>query len=270
MVGEIRYLLKRRQKWLTDKKSMYYYGYNIIGEEEEKSILMKAKYFYEKAGILTLIRKAFIFVTFGINYAVFNRYFTVDGRNYRYFFNTYMLSGERVIEIPFTKEFLLKVENKDVLEIGDVLPHYFNLSHTVVDKYEKAPGVINTDVLNFVPDRKYDLIISISTIEHIGFDEPIKEFGNAKKALSKIIGLLSSKGIALITVPVGYNPEIDSILKNNEIAFTKRYFLKRISKLNLWKETTIDDALRYKYGSQYPFANSVAFLVFNNSKNKKD
>ena len=149
-----------------------------------------------------------------------------------------------------------------MLEIGNVLSHYFNINRTIVDKYEKSTGIVNTDILDFTSNKKYDLIISISTMEHVGFDEPIKESGKSKKAMLRIVELLNSKGIAVITVPLGYNPEIDSIVKNNDINFTEKYFLKRISKFNLWQETTIEDALKYKYNSKYPAANSVAFLLY--------
>ena len=248
---------------MTDKGPTYYDGYNIAGEKEKKSLLIKSKGVYERDGILVLLRKAFTYALFKLNYAVFNRYFIVDGKKYHYFINSYnAVDGERVIEIPFAKEFLFKNENNDFLEIGNVLNNYFDVHHTVVDKYEKAPGIVNHDILDFISDRKYNLIISISTLEHVGFDEPIKENGKSKKAMLKVIELLNNGGTALITVPLGYNPEIDSILKNNEIHFTKQYFLKRVSKFNLWKETTLGDALKYKYGSKFPAANSVALLLY--------
>jgi hypothetical protein len=38
----------------------------------------------------------------------------------------------------------------------------------VLDKYEQAPGVINEDVVSFSPPQKYDLIVSVSTLEHVG------------------------------------------------------------------------------------------------------
>ncbi len=252
---------------------MYYDGYNIADEEEKRSFLMKLRMVYRREGLFVLLKKILIFTIFridyylfAIDYAIFNRYFIVGNKKIQYFINIYnAVQNERVIEIPFAKEYLFKSENKDVLKIGNVLSHYFNVHHTIVDKYEKTPGVIDIDILDFNSDEKYDLIISISTIEHIGFDEPIKENGKSEKAMLKIIELLNNKGTALITVPLGYNPEIDSILKNNLINFTERHFLKRVSKWNLWKETTLEDALKYKYGSKgltYPTANSVAFLLY--------
>ncbi len=102
----------------------------------------------------------------------------------------------------------------------------------------------------------------MSTIEHIGFDEPVKEEDKSKKAINKILDLLNDKGTAVITVPLVYNPEIDSLIKNNEIEFTDKFLLKRVSRFNSWKQCTIEEALVCKYGSKYPGANSVAFLIY--------
>jgi SAM-dependent methyltransferase len=258
--------------------SGYYDGYNL--NENNDSIFSRALNVYKKEGLFTLIKKILIYIVFKINYKinytvfkinykVFNRYFKVDGKIYQYFINQYdnAVNGERVVEISFTIDFLKKnkYEEKKVLEVGNVLSHYIWFKHKIVDKYEKETYVDNVDIVDFNPGEKYDIIISISTVEHIGYDEPIKENGKSKKAIQKIIDLLDNNGIALITVPLGYNPEIDSIIKNNEIEISKGYFLKRISRLNLWRETNMEEAMNYKYNQKYPYANAVAFLIY--SKN---
>jgi len=254
------------------KDTDYYEGSNL----NKTSIFYRAITIFKNEGFFALVRRALIWgvnkIDYGvykINYAVFNKYFILDGERYYYFLNKHPLkyplqhTGERVIEIPFAIDFLKKnnYEEKKVLEVGNVLSQYFKFKHKIVDKYEKVTCVDNVDIVDFNPGEKYDIIISISTVEHIGYDEPIKEVGKAKRAIQKIIDLLSNNGIALITVPLGYNPEIDSIIKNNDIEFSKRYFLKRISHLNLWKETNIDEAMNCKYGSKYQAANAVAFLI---------
>lgn len=209
------------------------------------------------------MEKISTYIIYRINYTVFNRFFTIDKKKYHYFINIYnSVVSERVIEIPFAKEFLLRNKGKSVLEVGAVLPHYYNVNHEIIDKYEKNPNFINIDILDFNTEKKYDLIISISTIEHIGFDEPFKESGKSKKAILKIIDLLNMKGTAIITVPLGYNPEIDCIVLNNEISFAKTYFLKRLGRLNIWKETTINDALNSKNEPEYSEGNYVAFLIY--------
>ena len=254
------------------KYTGYYKGYNL----NKTSIFYRAIMIFKDEGFFTLVRKVLIWgvnkIDYGvykINYAAFNKYFNLDGERYYYFLNKYLdqYIGERVVEIPFAIDFLKKnnYEEKKVLEVGNVLSHYIRFKHKIVDKYEKETYADNVDIVDFNPGEKYDIIISISTVEHIGYDEPIKEVGKAKRAIQKIIDLLNNNGIALITVPLGYNPEIDSIVRNKEIEFSKRYFLKRISRLNLWRETNMEEAMNYKYNKKYLHANAVAFLIY--SKN---
>jgi hypothetical protein len=75
-----------------------------------------------------------------------------------------------MIEVPIIYEMVKEAEayGQKVLEVGNVLSHYFHVNHDIVYKYEKAKGVINEDVINFRLPKKYDLIISISTLEHMG------------------------------------------------------------------------------------------------------
>jgi hypothetical protein len=66
-----------------------------------------------------------------------------------------------------------RYKERNILEIGNVLSHYFPVNHDIVDKYEKADGVINQDVVHFYSPKKYDLIVSVSTLEHVGWDEDL-------------------------------------------------------------------------------------------------
>ena len=79
--------------------------------------------------------------------------------------------NERSIEVPIVMEIVNQNKGKRILEIGNVLSNYYKVSHDIVDKYEKAPNVINQDVVDFKTNEKYDLIVSISTLEHVGWDE---------------------------------------------------------------------------------------------------
>jgi hypothetical protein len=81
--------------------------------------------------------------------------------------------------------------------VGNVLSHYFSVNHDVVDKYEKAEGVINRDIIDFHPSKEYDLIISISTLEHVGWDEDISDHkilhdpSKILRAIENLRGLLA-------------------------------------------------------------------------------
>ena len=252
---------------MKDKNS-YYYGYNI----EDGYDSNKIKDLLIKDGIKTLTKKILVYIGYKCVF-FFLRYFIINGDKYRYHqykynsvvgetakYNT--IIGERVIEIPFVTRYIKSCNGCKILEVGNVLSHFYQFEHDIIDKYEIGNSVKNIDIVDFDSNMKYDLIISISTLEHVGFDEPVLEPHKPAKALTKIIGLLSNGGMAIITVPLAYNPEIDDIIKNKKIAFSEAHFLKRVSYLNLWRETNLEDGLNCKYGSKYIFANSVAFLIY--------
>lgn len=207
----------------------------------------------------------------GVNYTISGRYFTINGKRYAYLLNRYnAVETERSVELPVAIDFLQERGlKKAVLEVGNVLNHYYRFEHEVLDKYEIAKGVINADVVDFAPDKRYDIIISISTLEHVGFDEPIREKGKVLKALERMRLLLNPEGWIMITVPLGYNPEIDFLVRFNLFHFSEAVFLKRVNWMNEWYQTDLQDAIVRKYGSKYPAANSLAILVYHNSSEPK-
>jgi len=97
-----------------------------------------------------------------------------------------------------------------------------------LDKYEKGKGVINEDVVDFTPSRKYDLIISISTLEHVGWDETPKEPEKAAKAIENLKRCLNPGGKIVFTVPVGQNPCLDNLIKARKISTDQFYYFNEI------------------------------------------
>lgn len=147
--------------------------------------------------------------------------FQFNGTDYFYFsrkYNTTFLN-ERAVEIPIIIHFIKKYKDKRILEIGNVLSHYFDFDFDIVDKYEKHQGVINVDIIDFNCSEKYDLIVSISTFEHIGYDENIR-YGTSEdnniqpnsvlRAIEKTKTLLKPGGVFVFTIPLGFNSFLDS------------------------------------------------------------
>lgn len=161
-------------------------------------------------------------------------------KSYQYFYHWYNATwnNERAIEIPIICKFVEEYRNYEILEIGNVLSHYFKFSHDIVDKYEKAEGVINQDVVDFKPSKQYDLIISISTLEHVGWDENPRDPNKIFPALENLKNCLIPGGKLVVTIPIGLNPVLDKFLETGTIKFTENYYLKRISKENEWVELT--------------------------------
>lgn len=167
------------------------------------------------------------------------RTFSFQDKNYNYFYHTYNSAwkNERTVEIPIILKILRDNKSTQILEIGNVLSHYTHTNHDIIDKYEKSDGVTNQDVIEFRTEKKYDLIISISTIEHIGLDEKSRNKNKIPEALRNLESMLNDEGKIIITFLLGYNIYLDTLLKDNNIEFTHIYCLKKTTKNNAWKET---------------------------------
>jgi len=189
--------------------------------------------------------------------------FSFRGKRYPYCykFKNFTWITERTVEVPVVLPYLREAyaEKKKVLEIGEVLRQFSEFKgHDILDKYEYKKGVINKDIVDFKPDGKYDLIVSVSTIEHVGWDQPEEpDPEKIPRALELVKSWLAPQGIAVITMPIGYNTELDKRLRAGSLPFSEEYFLKRISRGNQWEETTRDDAFSKKYGSTFHAANAI-------------
>ena len=181
------------------------------------------------------------------------RTFTFCGKSYRYYYHIYNTTwkNERVVEVPIVWEIVKSYRGRKILEVGDVLSHYFKFKHDVVDKYEKADGVINKDILDYKVKEKYDLIVSISTFEHIGFDERTRDPTKTLKAMKHLRSLLKKGGKLIVTVPVGFNPHLDRYINQGRISFSRKYCLKQVSiSRNEWIQVGCGQIRGMKYGLQ--------------------
>lgn len=122
--------------------------------------------------------------------------------------------GERSIEISAARDFLERQNSSSSgLEIGNVLSHYQPTNHKVVDKYERGDGVENKDVLSITTSAPLDWIIAISTLEHVGWDEPEKDFTKAVRSFEFLRSLLKPiTGRMFVTIPLGYHPHMDAYI----------------------------------------------------------
>ncbi len=177
--------------------------------------------------------------------------FRFDGREYEYLYHPYNRTwkNERGVEIPIFREILLQHESQRILEVGNVLSHYFPIQHDVVDKYEVSPGVINKDIVEFIPQHKYDLIVSISTLEHVGWDEQPQEPAKLLQAIEHLrSACLAPGGNLVASLPVGYNKFFDGLLRDGKSPFTTQHLLKRISTQNYWVESDWNGCKDATYG----------------------
>jgi hypothetical protein len=190
--------------------------------------------------------------------------FVAEGMPFRYFYHIYNSTWryERALEIPIVMKYI--EENKDVLEIGNVLSHYFNFRHDIVDKYEKYPGIINEDITEFKTNRRYDVIASISTFEHIGYDEEQKDENKVIRALECAKNLLKPGGKIVVTLPVCYNKPMDKMLFDGRIKFDRTICLSRSGYCE-WKQVAgLDEIRNAKFNEPYPQANALIVGIINN------
>jgi len=182
----------------------------------------------------------------------------VLGKAYRYFDTVKTWHGERAVEIPIVMEMVRKYQGTNILEIGNVLSNHVRFEHDILDKYEIAKGIMNEDVVDFRPEKRYDLVVSISTLEHVGWDEKPRDNMKIPRAIENMKALITSRGgMIIITLPLGYNSALDKLLKDGIIRFSKQYHLVRISKGNEWKESSWEDVQVAKYNTPLPFANGL-------------
>jgi hypothetical protein len=191
--------------------------------------------------------------------------FRLNGEEYQYLVHHYnrTWNNERTVEVPIAARALRRCPNGNMLEVGNVLHNYlpateFPEGRTVIDKYEAAAGVTNVDIVDHHPDRPYDLIVALSTIEHVGWDEEPQDPAKAARAVQVLRSWLAPGGELLVTVPLGYHQGLDRQLFDGPAIFQELSFLRRVSSDNRWEQASEEAVRGAAFGAPYPFANVVA------------
>lgn len=163
----------------------------------------------------------------------------------------YTWLNERAVEVPLAAAVLAEHPGARVLEVGNVLSHYLPVDHPVVDKYEQAPGVHNADVVDVATDaevtRPVDLVLAISTLEHVGLDEPVQDPGKPARAVAALTSLLAPGGRLWCTIPLGYNPLLQQQVLDGELGFDRVTALRRTGRDNRWAQVPVDEVAGVGY-----------------------
>ncbi|WMT43333.1 hypothetical protein RE628_14465 [Paenibacillus sp. D2_2] len=210
-------------------------------------------------------------------------------------------TSERCIEVPIGIDFLIKHKSERILEVGNVLHSYLQepIGRDIVDKFETAPDVLSIDVMEYNPAEKYDAILSISTVEHIGqFTDPSGCYGEKDiirhkdaplKAIVKIYELLKEGGQALITIPFGKLMDLGWLIQFNDLymqLLTKKYnipgdelntrYYKKIDMeissvipRQIWSPCLQEDLMDTSFGTPFPNANGIVVLEINKKSDKE-
>lgn len=189
--------------------------------------------------------------------------------------------SERVVEVPLILSSIPKDKPLKILDIGC---RYSILAIQLASIGHKVDGIdINSYHLkhpnfNFkkqdiiksgFKDNTFDIIISLSTLEHIGLGRygDQLDHGADTKVVKEVSRILSSDGRFLLTVPFGIKgvtpwyrvydfPSIEKLLKDNGLKVDEIRFYKEQNK-GCWMPTTQDEASRIDSSS---YAKAVAFI----------
>lgn len=190
------------------------------------------------------------------------RTFPFDGQSLTYDVSRWNNAwlNERSVEVAIARA-VLEARTGSMLEIGNVLSHYGWSGQVVLDLYEGLPGVINEDVRTWRSDRRFDTIASISTLEHVGWDEAIEDPAGAAVAVANLRAHLAPGGLLLVTVPLGYNPHLDAAVKSGALRFDDMTFLERTSRRNEWAPCSKEVGLARAYGGRFRNGNGLLIGV---------
>jgi hypothetical protein len=165
-------------------------------------------------------------------------------------------ANERAVELPIVRVWTdPTIPDSARLEVGNVLGHYPGLSHNgmVVDRHEIAPGVTNVDVFDLgtevSPCGLFDEIISVSTLEHVRWDEVPREAGGSVAAIHHLQSLLAPGGRMLITIPTGWNQPLDEWLAADRTGATYVRTIRRQG--SGWVEIEGPLILPYAFSTQW-------------------
>lgn len=189
--------------------------------------------------------------------------FSFEGERYPYLYGRYKRSWltERAVEVPVVQRIVDRNAGARVLEVGNVLSHYRPQSHQVVDKYERARGVINRDVLELDGLGQFDLIVAVSTVEHVGWDEAPRVPGRALEAVRSLQRMLAPGGRLVLTVPAGYNPALDAALRGGTVGFVHQAALRRVGGGTCWRQVAPHDVWQVPYDFLLYSARGVLFAT---------
>jgi hypothetical protein len=174
-----------------------------------------------------------------------------------YEFRRWAWRSERCVELALGMRALRAHDSRDVLEVGNVMPLTGIGGHTVVDKYEKGPDVLNVDIVDYAPERRFGLVLSLSTLEHVGWDELPRDPGKAALALARLKDLSEPGGAMLVTIPVGTHRRLERAFTAPQSPFDAIALFVKTSRRARWTRREPSELSRYEYARPYALGNAI-------------
>jgi hypothetical protein len=233
-------------------------------------LLCRASSLRQNEGVATMLRrgldKLFVFGSTPWEMLRFSgRSFQIQQYSFEYVIHRYNATwrNERAVELALASRFIKFCGSERLLEVGNVTGHYMPSKHVVIDKYESSPGILNIDVLDFNPTRTFDTLVSISTLEHVGWDEPKREPFKVEKAFRRLEELLGENGRWFVTFPLGYNAHLDQMVQGRDALFENLMYMQRLDHPRRWVECSRSEALQLSTRKEIRGTHVLALLIRN-------
>jgi SAM-dependent methyltransferase len=177
-----------------------------------------------------------------------------------------LMHSERPVELAIARSYLVPAQHAGayILEVGNTLKQYMPGYQVVVDKFDQSGGVYAVDIMDFKPPQKFDLVISISTVEHIGWDEDcenrlpeaLRDTGKSLRAIEHMKSLRKPGGSLVVTWPFGFHPTLDRMVLDGTVTMDTKLFMQRTS-IDTWEECDAATASKRGMFDPYPWGNSL-------------
>jgi hypothetical protein len=180
--------------------------------------------------------------------------------------------SEQAVEVPFVMR-QIRETDKTVLDFGafeSTVPLQLSALGHDVTVWDQRPypfkhsriRVISDDILadNVTQDRAFDIVMSISTIEHLGLGNygDIADDDGDKRAVSALWRMVKPGGRLVVTVPAGKS----SVQRGYRIYDQNRLkevfpfpgivrYFKKEGRVGEWNEVTGEEATRHVYGDRF-------------------
>lgn len=235
------------------------------------NLFSSVRHLYRVRGLGYLIRKAFwylidmYFSSFYYNKFRSSETFQFQGKDYHYVFQRYCTTwkNERCVVLPIAWDILSEYQKrgKKILEVGNVTSYTYPIVHDVIDKYENTKRIMREDVVEFKTSKQYDLIFSIVTMQHIGYNESPRDPKKVLRAMQNLKNILAHNGKIVILHGMGENKEMDELIKNGLLGFERQYYLMKVSGYK-WKEAGWEDVKDLPYDYWTPSARGIVVGIY--------
>jgi hypothetical protein len=108
--------------------------------------------------------------------------------------------------------------------------------------------------------RTFPLIVTISTLEHVGWDETPRQPGKHRVAISRLKDCLKPGGQLVATFPLGYNLEMDADLFSGQLGFDELYYFRHITR-ETWQQASAGEVRGAQYNTPFRAANALVLGI---------